>query len=371
MKKLILFGAAAIMMAGSATAQLSLVKDLAKAAGSSKLDELQSVLTQIQPAMTNAESANDVLTWYTAGKASFGLYDEMYKLKLMQQPVDNNVMVQALTNGFNYYRKALTLDTIVETNKDGSIKYNKDGSKKVKTKYSKDIINSMVGHVSDIATAGNDCIQNEDWNGATQAFGSYAEALRFMNADDTTVNEAVFFKGYSEYFAGDYAGSFNDLTIAKKGGYNMNNIDALRTSACANVLQGMLDNKEYDKANAFVDNALADDPNNAMLHDMKGFTKELEEGVDAALPYYRKATEVDPTYANAQYDVARCLYLKAQAIIDSNPNATNKELVPKVKPIYDEAIPYLKKTMELDPEDTKAKKVYDDILYKFEIMGVK
>ena len=80
-----------------------------------------------------------------------------------------------------------------------------------------------------------------------------------------------------------------------------------------------------------------------------------------------------PTYANAFFDVGRCLYLQAQKIIDDNPNATNKELIPKIKPIYDEAIPFLRKAAELNtnPDEKKAQNVLDDILYKFEVMGVK
>jgi len=70
------------------------------------------------------------------------------------------------------------------------------------------------------------------------------------------------------------------------------------------------------RANNFIDNALKGDPMNGTLHDIKGFTVELQNGVDAALPFYRKATEVDPTYANAFFDVGRCLYLQAQKIID-------------------------------------------------------
>ena len=73
---------------------------------------------------------------------------------------------------------------------------------------------------------------------------------------------------------------------------------------------------------------------NGTLHDIKGFTTELKDGVDAALPFYRKATEVDPDYANAFFDVGRCLYLQAQKIIDDNPTATNKDLVPKVNPAH-------------------------------------
>ena len=71
MKKMILFAAAAIMAFG-ASAQMSLVKDLAKKAASNDPMELAAALEQIEPALTNPESAGDVLTWYTAGKAAFG-----------------------------------------------------------------------------------------------------------------------------------------------------------------------------------------------------------------------------------------------------------------------------------------------------------
>ena len=83
MKKMILLCAAAIMAFG-ASAQMSLVKDLAKKAASNNPAELAEVLEGIEPAFTNPESANDVLTWYTAGKAAFGLFDEMYKISLLQ-----------------------------------------------------------------------------------------------------------------------------------------------------------------------------------------------------------------------------------------------------------------------------------------------
>ena len=62
MKKMILF-AAAIMMAFGASAQMSLVKDLAKKAGTGNPQAYAEVLQAIEPAFTNPESAGDVLTW--------------------------------------------------------------------------------------------------------------------------------------------------------------------------------------------------------------------------------------------------------------------------------------------------------------------
>jgi tetratricopeptide (TPR) repeat protein len=210
------------------------------------------------------------------------------------------------------------------------------------------------------------------------AFGNYADIASSpfaiangVAAADSTLSQVRFFQGYSQYQIKEYAGAYENFTKARKLGYTDNNIVDFQTSSLANMVQAMLDKNEYDKANAFIDNALKGDPMNGTLHDIKGFTTELTKGVEAALPFYRHATEVDPNYANGFFDVGRCLYLMAQKIIDDNPNATNKELVPKIKPIYDEAIPFLKKASELNPDDTKAKNVLDDILYKFEVMGVK
>ena len=288
------------------------------------------------------------------------------------------MMNQALSAGFEFFQKALPLDSVVELDKAGAPKLNKDGSKKVKTKYSKEIISALTAHMGDIANAGNVYLQASDWENAADAFGNYADIASSpfaiangVAAADSTLSQVRFFQGYSQYQIKDYADAYENFTKARKLGYTDNNIVDFQTSSLANMVQGMLDNNEYDKAYNFIDNALSADPNNGTLHDIKGFTVELKDGVDAALPFYRKATEVDPTYANGFFDVGRCLYLQAQKIIDENPNATNSQLIPKIKPIYDDAIPFLKKASELNPDDTKAKNVLDDILYKFEVMGVK
>ena len=388
MKKMILFAVAAIMAFG-ASAQMSLVKDLAKKAASGNPMDLATVLQQIEPALTNPESANDVLTWFTAGKAAFGLYDELYKMKLLGQPVEDEMMNEALAAGFEYFQQALPLDSVVEVDKKtGAPKLNSDGTKKVKTKYSKDIIGALTSHMGDIANAGNSYLQQaselpeteaaDAWANAAAAFGNYADiassAFAIANgvaASDSTLSQVCFFQGYSQYQIKDFVNAYENFTKARKLGYTDNNIVGFQTSSLANMVQKMLDGNEYDKAINFITNSLKSDPNNGTLHDILGFTTELKDGVEAALPYYRKACEVDPTYANAFFDVGRCLYLQAQKIIDDNPNATNKELVPKVEPIYREAIPFLEKATQLNPEESKAKNVLDDILYKFEVMGVK
>jgi len=377
MKKMILFAAAAIMAFG-ASAQMSLVKDLAKKVGTGNPQAYAEALEAIQPALMNPESANDVLTWYTAGKAAFGLYDTMFGAKSLGQPVDDNMMNEVLSAAYEYYQNALPLDSVVEVDKNGAPKLNKDGSKKIKTKYSKDIIGALTAHMGDIANAGNIYLQANDWVNAANAYGNYADIARapFAIANgvapaDSVLSQVRFFQAYSQYQAKDFAHAYENFTKARKMGYTADNIVEFQTSSLANMVQTMLDANEYDKAMNFIQNALNADPKNAILHDIMGFTMELKDGIEAALPFYRHAAEVDPTYANAFFDVGRCLYLQAQKIIDDNPSATTKDLVPKLKPIYDEALPFLRKAIELDPDNTKPKSVLDDILYKFEMMGVK
>ena len=378
MKKMILLGAA-IMIAFGASAQMSLVKDLAKKAATGNPQALAEVLQAIEPAFTNPESANDVLTWYTAGKAAFGLYDEMYKVKLLQpDAISNDDTNEALSAAYMFYQNALPLDSVVEVDKNGAPKLNKDGSKKVKTKFSKEIIGSLTSHMGDIANAGNIYLQASDWANAASAFGNYADIARApfaiangVAAPDSVLSQVRFFQAYAQYQNKEFSEAYDNFTKARKMGYTDNNIVEFQNSALAYKVQDMLDNNKYDKAMNFISSALKDDPNNATLHDILGFTYELKDGVDAALPFYRKATEVDANYPNGFFDVGRCLYLQAQKIIDDNPNATNRDLIPKLQPIYEEAIPFLRKAIELDPENTKPKSVLDDILYKFEMMGLK
>ena len=378
MKKMILFGAA-IMFAFGASAQMSLVKDLAKKAATGNPMDMAAVLEQIEPALTNPESANDVLTWFTAGKAAFGLYDELYKAQILQPgAVDPEMMGAALLTGYEYYLKALPLDSVPELNKDGSVKLNKDGSKKIKTKYSKDIIGSLISHIGDIAGVGNTCMEGEKWDLAADAYGYFADMATSAFAKkndviypDSTIAEIRFLQGYSQYNIKDYAGAYENCSKAFKMGYDRNNITGYLTSSLANLVQGMIDNKEYDKAMAFIDNAIASDNDNAVLYDIKGFTAELQDGYDAALPYYEMAMKVNPTYANGYSDAARCYVGKAQQIIEANPDASNNDLLPKVQPLYDKAIPLFEKALELNPDVPNAKTLLDNIRYWLvDIMGL-
>ena len=169
MKKLLLL-VAAVVMATGASAQLSLLKDVSKLAGSSKVEELQQALSMVQPALTNPETASNAQAWFLAGKAAFGIYDQLNTKKMLNQAVDADLMSTSLMQGFEYLQKALPLDSVAETNKDGSLKLDKNGNKKIKTKYAQEIVGLLTGHFGDVAQLGNDGLMSENWKQAAAGF---------------------------------------------------------------------------------------------------------------------------------------------------------------------------------------------------------
>ena len=389
MKKFFLLIAGVTMVASSAMAQMSLVKEAEKFVGSNNPAELATALEKLEPALENPESMDKAQTWYTAGRLAFKLFDQMQAMKAVGQDggmIDANMMGEALNAGFDAMFKALPLDSVKETNKDGSFKLDKNGNPKIKTKYSKDIIAALIPHIADMGNLGNTYLnaaqksqKAEDWSKAAKAYGNYCDVLtspfakaQNINQPDSTIAELKFFQGYSYYNAKDYKNAYPILAQACKLGYTDNQVDAYATSALANLVQGFLDNKDYASAYNYIDAAIARDGDNATLYDMKGFTAELEKGIDAAVPFYQKAVEADANYAQGYYDLGRCYYLQAQAIIDENPNANNAQLKEKIMPIYNKALPLLEKASQLNADDAaKSKRVIDDIKYKMELMGVK
>lgn len=327
-----------------------------------------------------AQSAEEL---FNAGKAEFAKYDKLfgeYQLAHGQNPDAPDPTIgeraTALMNGFEMLQKALPLDTIFETNKDGSPKIDKKTNKpKFKVKYSKDIMNLLSGHINDVLNVGNAGLMGNDYATSLKAFRFFnsllgtpaTEGLKF---DDSTLADVAFYEGYSAYQLKDYSGAYNAFRNAMSKGYTENQVDEFKSSSLANIIQGFCDTKMYDNAFAYIDNAIADEPNNALLYDMKGYVVEQKDGLLAAESFYEKASEMDDTFPNGFYDYGRVIYEKADKIIEENPKATNAELKPKLLPLYNKALPLFKKAHELDPQSqkTQSKRFIEDIEYKLEIL---
>lgn len=126
MKKLILLGVGLLATAG-AMAQKEAVTSADRMLKGSNPNNV-AALDEIKPALTNPETSGLMQTWYTAGKAAFGVFDDVFKkLTVGQQPSPEEMQQagQALCDGFDYYLKALQLDSLPDEK--GKVKPKKSG----------------------------------------------------------------------------------------------------------------------------------------------------------------------------------------------------------------------------------------------------
>ena len=387
MKKVFLLIACASMMM-SAVAQKQLVEDVQKKLSGIGTDEqvYKTLIDQITPALSNSETKNDALTWVTAGKAGFTLYDKNYENKLLGKEMNEAAAYSALLDAFGYYTKALPLDSVVEVNKDGTPKIDKKtGEPKFKTKYSKEIQETIYGHMNDFGSAGDYFRDNQNYALGSKAYSVFYEVSNSeygkqknggVALPDTILGQIRFLQGFCDYFGQDYNNALKNFTTARDLNYTQNSIGDFWNAAFAYKVQGDLDKKDYAKALTTIDGALERYPNSGLVLDMKGIILEEQEiensgdkaDIEASLPYYIKATEAEPDFAQAFYHAGRVLYLRAGKIIDANPDLSNDQLAPQVNPICQEAASYLEKAYSLSKAqgqpDNQSKHLLVNIYYQ-------
>ena len=290
---------------------------------------------------------------FKAGKAEFDKYDKLfgeYTLAHGQNPDAPDPTVgeraTALMNGFELLQKALPLDTIIETNKDGTPKMDKKtGKPKFKTKYSKDIVAMLSGHINDVLNVGNSGLMGNDFATSFKAFNFFNQLVgssltKDVQFEDATLGEVAFYEGYSAYQIKNYNAAYKAFKNAIGKGYTENQVVDFRNSCLANIIQNYCDAKNYTDA------------------------------ISAAEPYYEKACEVDDDFPNGFYDMGRVIYNRAEKIIEENPTATNAQLAPKLVPLYEKALPLFKKAKDLDKDGSKtqAGRFIEDVEYKLDLL---
>ncbi len=135
------------------------------------------------------------------------------------------------------------------------------------------------------------------------------------------------------------------------------NVDILKAE-----LQLFFDNKEYDKALANLDKAIATDPQNAVMYYNKGVILQTEMNrTGSALEAYKKTLEIDPDYTDALY-MSSIIYIdSANAIGDKMNelplNATKKynALEAQQKEVFTVALPFLEKAYEKNKDDEQVR----------------
>ncbi len=113
---------------------------------------------------------------------------------------------------------------------------------------------------------------------------------------------------------------------------------------------------------AWVDEELAIDPNNKMAWALKGESEMNAGNWDSAIEAYKKAAELDPTFVQVWFNAGVCLNSKAvelkDKLSDKNTGKITTENANKVIAVLKDALGYMEKAKELDPNQEKVKWVY-------------
>jgi len=126
--------------------------------------------------------------------------------------------------------------------------------------------------------------------------------------------------------------------------------------ADAEITYKLGDMERYDE---LMQEVVAADPNNPVLYYNLGVSAANIKSFDKAEEYYKMALSLDPDYYDANINLAVLISDKAESIIDEMNSlgmsaADNKKyeaLQVKLHGVYEQAIPYLEKAVELRPNN--------------------
>ena len=390
MKKIAILGLSLLTFA-SVSAQKSLVKEVEREMKSNAASYPDAV-KKLAPAFTDAETANDAYPYYVAGKGAFDYYDQQGVFAQMGKEVNKKQLGLSVIEGYDYFTKALPLDTIV------------DAKGKVKTKYSKDIVKNIVNHYNDFNNAALYLWEAEDFGDAVKSWELYttlpdnpvfakgglkapadsiiAEVLYNMGIGNSLVqnNEAALknfkdaiAKGFTQKNAYDYAISAasqlqkpEEMAAIAEQAYAIYGKEDSRYIGF--MINNLIDKKEYNKADALIDKYIAEDPNNAQLYFVKGVLCDSEEKPEAAMEAYKKAMGLDPNNANVLMQYGYKLYQQAcDRDQNESANMTNEQYnafrANTIDPMLKEAAGYLEKAYEIDDQLSDARQVLRSIYY--------
>lgn len=394
MTMLICLGAAAPVFS-----QVTLVKQAEKLSG--KPDKLQEARSLIKQAMENPETQNEAYTYYVAGKIELDAYDNAYKTKMIN-PEDASaqpaVMGEELLGAYNYFLKALPLDSVP----------NEKGQ--VKPKYSKDIMNRLKGHPGDFFSVGADLYNAKDYYpGAYEAFMVYGDMPSKFNIKDETlfpaqqVATAFFNAGLAASQGNATEASAEAFKKARLAGYEqpeayiyeiacyqkiaqddndrVNEIqDKIMEVAQAgidkfgidqtiflnNLINSLVEEGKTQDALNRLNDLIAANPENANLYGLRGYVYDRMENDDLSEADYRKAAEL-PTadfeiLKNASNKLYRVGTTKLNAL-EGNSDEVNAARQAVKNDYFLQAQQYAEKANQMQPGDPYIQNILDSIDY--------
>ena len=364
---------------------------------STTVNTYEQAFNKFKPALTNDETRNRAETWALANRIKIEQFDKYMDNRRVGKKIDIKAMGHTLLDAYDYSINALKLDTIHILDKKGQPEIDKKTKRpRVRTKYSKEVVNRLVEHHDNYRTMGSELYNVKDWDGAYKAWDYYCQ-MAARNDDrrwlkpDSIIAEVRYYQGIAAWQKTDTIDAVRLFSIARHMGYNRKEAydyalvclsdlgneqevvklaweaylkfgtsDPQYIRILINYYLGLLD---YSGANGLIDEAMEANPNDDELLNLKGLVVETYHDIYEAFPYYQRCIELNDSNASGLFNVGRFFYNKAMET-RQNSNLYGKKLADLVNPIYREALPYLEKSYEINPNNPDVVNALRDIYYK-------
>lgn len=332
----------------------------------------------IGSALKDPSTMNDPATWNIAGQIQSKINEKENTKFYLKQAFDTTKLYNSILEMYKYFLKCDELAQMP----------NEKG--KIKNKFRKDNADIMLKSRPNLLNGFVQYLNGGDSNKALDFFKTYADSREYpMLADAKLAQQKDTILEQYAYYAVATAFRANDYNFVKKFApigmqYEKNASNCMQILAEAykaqkdsvsylkTVQEGVLkfpteryflgsiidyysSHNQNDKAMEFADNQLKNDPNNKFMVFVKAYLYQMMKKYDDALTFYEKATQLDPTYADAFSNMGLTYVLKAQELSEKATTNVNspkyKQDQAAIKALYEKAKPYYEKARELKPDN--------------------
>jgi tetratricopeptide (TPR) repeat protein len=374
MKKILTLALMAVA-ATTAFAQDALVKEAKKQFSAGELDKAAATLA---PALTSAQTVDKAAAWNLLNEIKYKAYMNEFTNRSMNQPFNLDNLTNSLIEAFKAAEECDKYDQLP----------NEKG--KVKVRFHKANASRYMNERQWLYNGGILQYQAQNMPEAIKAWGAYIETAKsplfsdLQMPADTLLPDAAYNSALLSYQAKDYPTAMKYAEIAasfpEKEDDAMNLLlytqketsktaaDSAAYLAKLKQLRAAKPDKEqyfnllqeyYNHANdpegmkAWAKEETQIDPQNKMAWGLLGEAYMNSNEWDGAVEAFKKAIEIDPKWTPCVFNTGICLNSKAIDLQDALMDKKTMNITPanleKVKDVLREALVYLERTRELDP----------------------
>jgi len=341
----------------------------------------------IKDALTNPETANDAETWYVAGQIENKQVDAENTMEILGKKPNEDVMYEALGKIIPYFLKAAELDQ------------RPDVKGKIKPKFTKDIRAIIRANRAYYINAGVYFFNNQNPQKAFENFKLYGDIPsmdlykdeKWDIKTDTTDLQIRYYAGlaasripdhqaaiaiYNEMKANGYIQNalFSENDIYKELAREYNQIDdsvnfnkiikegfekfPSDDYYMLNMINMSINSGKSEEAVAYLEEAIAQKPDNAQLYAVLGQLYSEDKKVDLAVQNLKKALDMEPNNVSFLSELGRLYFNlgveKRKAADDISDVAQSKAATTEALDCYKQSMPYYEKVFQLDPTNKDA-----------------